>query len=40
MDRSHVDWSDLAPTIDFNNTAIELDLIGIVKGDVDGSWAA
>jgi len=40
MDRSHVDWSDIAPTIDFNHNSIELDLIGIVKGDVDGSWAA
>jgi len=38
MDRSHVDWSDLAPTIDFNQTAVEIDFIGIVKGDVDGSW--
>jgi len=40
MDRTHVDWSDLAPTIDFNQTSVDLDLIGIVKGDVDGSWAA
>ncbi|MFZ4526122.1 MAG: Ig-like domain-containing protein [Chlorobium sp.] len=40
MDRSHVDWSDIVPTIDFNHHAVELDLIGIVKGDVDGSWAA
>uniref|UniRef100_Q3APV2 SbsA Ig-like domain-containing protein n=1 Tax=Chlorobium chlorochromatii (strain CaD3) TaxID=340177 RepID=Q3APV2_CHLCH len=38
MDRSHVDWSDISPIVDFNQTAIELDLIGIVKGDVDGSW--
>ncbi|MFZ4526120.1 MAG: delta-60 repeat domain-containing protein [Chlorobium sp.] len=35
-----LDWSDLAPTIDFNQTSVDLDLIGIVKGDVDGSWAA
>ena len=38
MSRSHVDWSDINPVIDVDQTSIELDLIGIVKGDVDGSW--
>jgi len=37
MNRNTVDWSnaDIAVTLDHD---IELDLIGIVKGDVDGSW--
>jgi len=37
MTRNTVDWSnaDIAVTLDHD---IELDLIGIVKGDVDGSW--
>jgi len=39
MTRSHVDWSDnsISVTLDADQ---ELDLIGVVKGDVDGSWAA
>jgi len=40
MDRTHVDWSDTCATIDFSHNAVNLDLIGIVKGDVDGSWSA
>ena len=40
MDRSHVDWSDTCTIIDLNYEAVNLDLIGIVKGDVDGSWSA
>jgi uncharacterized delta-60 repeat protein len=37
MTRNHVDWSEANIAVDlYQNT--ELDLIGIVKGDVDGSW--
>ena len=39
MDRSNVDWSHVIPTVNLDND-VSLDLIGIVKGDVDGSWAA
>jgi len=37
MTRNTVDWSnaDIAVTLDHD---VKLDLIGIVKGDVDGSW--
>jgi hypothetical protein len=39
MTRNHVDWSEADIAVDlYQNT--ELDLIGIVKGDVDGSWGA
>jgi Ca2+-binding RTX toxin-like protein len=39
MTRNTVDWSnaDIAVALDHN---VELDLIGIVKGDVNGSWSA
>jgi len=37
MDRSNVDWSHVIPTVNLDND-VSLDLIGIVKGDVDGSW--
>ena len=39
MDRSNVDWSHVIPTVTLDHD-VALDLIGIVKGDVDGSWAA
>ena len=39
MDRSNVDWSHVIPTVTLDHD-IALNLIGIVKGDVDGSWAA
>ncbi len=39
MTRTHVVWPDnpLLVTLDMDQ---ELNLIGIVKGDVDGSWTA
>uniref|UniRef100_Q3ARU1 SbsA Ig-like domain-containing protein n=1 Tax=Chlorobium chlorochromatii (strain CaD3) TaxID=340177 RepID=Q3ARU1_CHLCH len=37
MDRSHVDWSFAEQPIDVYGD-MELDLVGVVKGDVDGSW--
>ncbi len=39
MTRTHVDWPDDPVAVTFGIDQ-ELDLIGIVKGDVDGSWAA
>jgi uncharacterized delta-60 repeat protein len=39
MNRSHVDWSFAEQPIDIYGD-MELDLIGVVKGDVDGSWVA
>ncbi|MFZ4524514.1 MAG: FG-GAP-like repeat-containing protein [Chlorobium sp.] len=39
MDRNMVDWSHVIPTVTLDHD-VELDLIGIVKGDVDGSWVA
>ena len=39
MGRNSVDWSHVIPTVTLDHD-VELDLIGIVKGDVDGSWVA
>ncbi len=39
MDRDTVDWSHVIPAVTLDHD-VALDLIGIVKGDVDGSWAA
>ncbi len=39
MDRNTVDWSTVAVDVTLDHD-VTLDLIGIVKGDVDGSWAA
>jgi hypothetical protein len=39
MNRSNVDWSDADLFVDLSQET-QLDLIGIVKGDVNGSWAA
>jgi len=39
MSRSHVDWSFAKQPIDVYGD-MELDLVGVVKGDVDGSWGA
>jgi len=37
MTRNHVDWSEIDIAVDLSQNT-ELDLIGVVKGDVDGSW--
>jgi hypothetical protein len=37
MSRNHVDWSAAAVALDLYEN-LELDLVGIVKGDADGSW--
>ncbi len=39
MDRNTVDWSHVIPPVTLDHDVV-LDLIGIVKGDVDGSWVA
>jgi predicted DNA-binding protein (MmcQ/YjbR family)/methionine-rich copper-binding protein CopC len=39
MSRSNVDWSDADLFVDLSQDT-QLDLIGIVKGDVNGSWVA
>ena len=39
MNRNMVDWSTVAVDVTLDHD-VALDLIGIVKGDVDGSWAA
>ncbi len=39
MSRTHVVWPD-NPTLVMLDTDLNLHLIGIVKGDVDGSWSA
>jgi len=37
MTRNHVDWSEAAIAVTLDHDTV-LDLIGVVKGDVDGSW--
>ena len=37
MDRSKVDWSHVIPTVALDHD-VALGLIGVVKGDIDGSW--
>ncbi len=37
MSRNHVDWSNVDIAVDLNQN-MELDLIGIIKGDVNGSF--
>jgi methionine-rich copper-binding protein CopC len=39
MTRNHVDWSEAAVALDLYEN-MEFDLVGIVKGDVNGSWGA
>jgi len=39
MSRSHVDWSFAEQSIDIYGD-MELDLVGVVKGDVDGRWGS
>ena len=40
MTRTHVEWPDNSLSVTLDMEDQELHLIGIVKGDVDGSWAA
>jgi len=41
MTRSKVDWAATQiPSVALDQQNVQLELIGIVKGDVDGSWIA